>query len=1003
MVKPMKITNEGLLSMSNEGFIPVNRSLITSHRSIADRGVLNMTQAIFIISLLLLLQACGSDGGDSGALSFSVKMHGQAVSTGESFDCTLYGIDNVTAEIKDASGATLATGGPWACSARSGSLENIPVGENYTLVIYMKNASGKILYTVEKTGIKIEGGVTNDAGVLIVSPPKTGDLDVSFGDGGKVRTSMGFANAEMNASAIQSDGKIVAGGTCLKGQKKLFALARYNTDGSLDQAFGEKGIVMTDLNLAGINSLAIQKDGKIIAGGSFWDNSAGKFKWAIARYNPDGTLDAGFGSNKTGIVITSILGDDGAIYSLAVQNDGKILAGGCIHLMSSNISVFTLVRYNPDGSLDNTDFGAPNGYVAFPVGTSDACINSIALDPSGRIVAGGYSFGNSSFLHNVFTVARFSSNGDIDSSFASNIGITGVVATDIGLYRSVIQSLAIDNSGRIVAGGFVSTGVNNIMAFATYNTSGGAAEISGTMLDDKGYSEIRSINILPDNKIICTGFSGGEFTPQATIVKKNADMTQDESFGINGITILEDGFVHRAISSQVLGDGSIVAIGVCATSSAFNRHMSLVSKFTPAGSVDTGFGNNGSARTPMGYADAEVKSLIIQPDGKLVAAGFTTNGSGPGIALARYNTDGSPDSSFGNSGTVITPVPNIYYKAYSAYSAVLMPDGKIITGGYYFTEDNMEEYFLFAEYGPDGSINEDTDMLIVPNPPNYSHAKFRSMAYQNQSGGIIAVGDAYSTTQNSDDFMLIRYLESGVLDTSFGSNGYSMLQIEPFTSVTANAAAIVPADGKIIAAGMLYLSNTSRWVFLVAKFNADGTGLDTSFGSPDGYVLTQIGDEVHSEINAIAITQDSIIAAGNTGIEYTEMYKIAVAKYNLATGALDPDFGDNASGIKTIEIPGYEAASCYAIDVNPSDGKIYLAGWVRNTDQEHSMIVARLTADGSLDSTFASGTGYLIIKMDVDTGAFAMSMQPDGKIVAAGGVGLVVNDAIDFSLVRLWP
>jgi uncharacterized delta-60 repeat protein len=219
-----------------------------------------------------------------------------------------------------------------------------------------------------------------------------GDLDTSFGFDGKVTTGFGIGSYDSSGDmAIQSDGKIVAVGYSDAGGSYDFALARYNTDGSLDLGFGSGGIVLTDFSGSGSDDLArtiaIQTDGKIVAAGR--SDAGGGDDFALARYNTDGSLDLGFGSG--GIVLTDFSGGGSTDYTnaLAIQTDGKIVAAGRSDAGGSYD--FPLARYNTDGSLD-LGFGS-GGIVLtdFSGGGSWDEALAVAIQADGKIVAAGYS------------------------------------------------------------------------------------------------------------------------------------------------------------------------------------------------------------------------------------------------------------------------------------------------------------------------------------------------------------------------------------------------------------------------------------------------------------------------------------------------------------------------------------------------------------------------------------------------------------------------------------
>jgi uncharacterized delta-60 repeat protein len=261
-----------------------------------------------------------------------------------------------------------------------------------------------------------------------------GTLDPTFNGTGKVLTdfSIGFEGRDTAyALAIQSDGKIVAAGAAEDANGSSdFALARYNPDGTLDPTFNATGMVLTDFTGSGgldvALSMAIQPDGKIVAAGT-----------ALARYNPDGTLDPTF--NATGKVLT-----DFNARALAIQSDGKIVTAGSSAANGS--SDFALARYNPDGTLDPTFNGTGKVLTDFSgSGSGDGAL-SMAIQSDGKIVAAGSSDASGSID---FALARYRSSGRLDRRFGAN----GKVLTDFTRSFDDAQALAIQWDGKIVAAG----------------------------------------------------------------------------------------------------------------------------------------------------------------------------------------------------------------------------------------------------------------------------------------------------------------------------------------------------------------------------------------------------------------------------------------------------------------------------------------------------------------------------------------------------------------------
>jgi uncharacterized delta-60 repeat protein len=245
-----------------------------------------------------------------------------------------------------------------------------------------------------------------------------GSLDPSFSGDGKVVTP--FPNGRDNAEdvAVQADGKVVVAGS----SGSDFALARYNTDGSLDATFGTGGRVHTNfpLDRGGFASaLVIQPDGKIVLAGEATDATQSfSSGFALARYNSDGSLDTSFDSD--GLVVTSFPGGSAFAEDLLLQPDGKLVAAGTRRDNTTFQAVFALARYNTDGSLD-TSFDSDGRATIDIAGTTAEEARGVAVQADGRIVVVGN--GNS-----VFAVARVNSNGSPDNAFDTD----GQVFADFG-------------------------------------------------------------------------------------------------------------------------------------------------------------------------------------------------------------------------------------------------------------------------------------------------------------------------------------------------------------------------------------------------------------------------------------------------------------------------------------------------------------------------------------------------------------------------------------------
>jgi uncharacterized delta-60 repeat protein len=395
------------------------------------------------------------------------------------------------------------------------------------------------------------------------------------------------------------------------------------TPGVLDPSFDFSGEVTTLFQLnAGINALVLQPDGKVVAVGNS-EQQDGSSNLTLARYETNGALDASFGSNG---VVQSPIGL-GAV-SAALQQGGKIVVAGTSYTPTPT-PVFTLARYNPDGSLD-TSFGS-GGIVQTPSGTGGSRLEAMALQPDGKIVAAGSAYNGS---QDVVALARYSANGSLDTTFGSG----GIVTTPVGTSASAL-AVAFQGNGQIVAAGLANNGSQNAITIARYD----------------------------------------------------ADGSLDAGFGSSGIVTTPVGSAAGARSLVLQPDGKIVAVG-----GAYNGDSGefALARYNADGSLDPTFGAGGLVTTPIGDS-AGANEAALQPDGKILVAGSSTSGSTGSFALARYNSDGSLDVGFAGDGIASTTIGT---NGSGALALALQPDGKVILGGSAQFGNGAVDEFALARY-----------------------------------------------------------------------------------------------------------------------------------------------------------------------------------------------------------------------------------------------------------------------------------------------------------------
>ena len=334
---------------------------------------------------------------------------------------------------------------------------------------------------LQGTNILVAGSVgktlpngTPQAQAALLRYTSTGALDNTFGTSGAVRTPIGNANAEAVAIDIQADGNIVVAATILSSTFSSvgIALLRYNgTSGLLDTSFGG-GIVTASIGTSADTAAAavlVQADQKIVVAGHA-QMVSGRTDIVLLRYNPNGTLDTTFGATQPqpGIVITD-LGSDSVALAMLLQPDNKLVVAGSLGGGASPLDT-VLVRYNIDGSLDTTGFGAPNGFVTTDAGGDDFA-NSVVLQPAdNKIVVAGHANVNLMNDTSDFAVLRYTSTGALDTTFGA--AQTGIVITDLGAFDNAF-SVALQNDGKIVVSGNTgSAGGNVSVAIARYTAAG---------------------------------------------------------------------------------------------------------------------------------------------------------------------------------------------------------------------------------------------------------------------------------------------------------------------------------------------------------------------------------------------------------------------------------------------------------------------------------------------------------------------------------------------------
>ena len=808
----------------------------------------------------------------------------------------------------------------------------------------------------------------------VVSAP--GDLDTSFNGTGSALLGFGQGDDAGNAVAAQADGKVVVVGTS-KGSLTYIEVMRYNVDGSLDVTFGNTGTGKIRLLGAGFGGIAhavrIQSDGKIVIAGTAFDGSLFNINldFELIRLNADGSLDPTFGDH--GAVSTAIGSEKDEALGLAIQADGRIVAVG--YSTSGSFFSSATVRYNADGTLDNSFNG--NGKTTLRLGALDFATAVTILADGKILVAGGSGDGTKGD----FMMLRYATNGVIDNSF----GNSGVVQTDFGgsddqAAAMAIQPGTISLPDTIVVAGSSRNIVTNNSAFAVarYSLAGALDSSFGTAgrvitsisSHDQGQGVIVQSGVA-SRKIVIAGRSvvGSQ---QFALVRLNGDGSIDTSFDGDGKTTTSIELGAQANGLTSAAGGKVVVAGT-----AFNSTEGdfAIARYNSDGSLDSSFDGDGQRfdDTDLPAAGAAV---AIQPDQKIVVAGACELDLTYVFAVARYNSDGSLDTSFDGDGRAITGFGG---GDDVASSVAIQPDGKIVAAG--GSSAGGHEHFAAVRYNPDGSLDSGFGTAGKVTTAVATDDAANGVAIQ-PDGKIILGGTARTPTTAA--FALLRYNSNGTPDATFGSGG----KVTTLVGLNDSGVAVaIQPDGKILLGGQMFTGGALQ--FAVLRYNSNGS-LDTSFAGA-GIAGIQIGPD-GSFANAMVLQADGrIVVDGQVG---TVGGGLAMARFN-ADGSIDTSF--DGDGIVLMDgVSSLVVANGVAVQ---SDGRIIASGFRNNNISSGDFAAMRLNANGSVDTTYGSNGRVTVDVGHLEgDGANGISLDASGRAVLVGSAG---NGNSLFAMVRL--
>ncbi|HVO22496.1 MAG TPA: hypothetical protein VMW56_02590, partial [Candidatus Margulisiibacteriota bacterium] len=399
-----------------------------------------------------------------------------------------------------------------------------------------------------------------------------------------------------------------------------------------------------------------------------------------------GDVDTSFGSNGG---LFDPVGPRAAAHAVVIQGDGRIVVAG--EASNGANQDFALVRYNSDGTRDTT-FGS-GGAVLTPVGSGDDSARAVAVLDGGRIVVAGESAGGSD---RNFAVVRYLANGTLDTSFGSG----GTVTTDFDSGDDAAVALVVQPDGKLVVAGSATVAGQQVFAVARYGTDGKLDTSFGdhgtvTTAFGAGAATANAVVLQADLKIVAggsaqTGFPTKPGNFDFALARYSADGSLDTGFGTGGTVTTSFGSGRDAINALVLEAGdTLLAAGVSASGS---NGAFAFARYALDGSLEATFKKTGTVAYPL---HGQANALVLQADGKAVAAGVSSPTGLADFALMRLRKDGNLDKpTFGGKGSVLTAFPSTI--AITANAVAVQADGALVAVGR--SDDGTTQSFYVVRY-----------------------------------------------------------------------------------------------------------------------------------------------------------------------------------------------------------------------------------------------------------------------------------------------------------------
>lgn len=510
----------------------------------------------------------------------------------------------------------------------------------------------------------------------------------------------------------------------------------------------------------------------------------------------------------------------------------------------------------------------------------------------------------------------------------------------------------------------------------------GTGGIVTTSFLDNAASEAESLAIQPDGRIVFAGSTVAASRGHFVVTRVLANGRNDVTFGSGGTAVLPlaDYYTTESNAVALQTDGRVVVAGFGKRDHQKGTEC-VLARLLPSGDPDPSFGIGGSVFLDVGTEEIdEFESVIVQPDGRILAAGSSLRGDiGDFCVIARFNADGSPDLSFASGGLLVFR-PSFDIAGVSGLD--LMSNGKILAN--IATKDGP---FAAARLLPNGSLDPSFGsggIAAIALP--FIEARSSDLAVR-QDGRVVLAGTAEPFDVDGSDTVVAQLTSSGAIDATFGAGGFTRI------GTIRNEGAVdcwFDATGKLVAAGTAWEDGLGS--LQVVRLNPDGSR-DASFGN-SGVSLIALGGD--AGIRTAAPAPGGRIVLG--GLSAGPPSAVSLLARLSATGSLDPTFGSGGLVSVPVQAPGSDEVSRI---VAQGDGRLVCLGSTTGTPSDQTRSLIRFISDGSLDPSFGVGGRVRLAFTDV-WNATDVAVQPDGKILICG-LGSVANGRYAFRVQRFLP